>query len=99
MSGFVETSPTADAYRRSIILFGSNSDGKAVRVPKVQYLERLSRRNEYLIWSHHPLRETLIAQTGATPAKRRDFLQDMDAFAIQRLLVRWGPSEELRAVI
>ena len=25
MSGFVETSPTADAYWRSIILFGSNS--------------------------------------------------------------------------
>lgn len=65
----------------------------------MKYLERLSRRNEYLIWSHHSLRETLIAQTGATTGKRRDFLQGMDAFAIQRLLVRWGPAEELRAVI
>jgi hypothetical protein len=34
-------------------------------------LERLSRRNEFLIESHHPLRETLILQTGHTVQARQ----------------------------
>ncbi len=41
-------------------------DGKSARVPTLRLLERLHTRNEFLIGSHHPLRETLMAQTGAT---------------------------------
>lgn len=50
--------------------------GKFDRLPSVNLLARLHKRNEYLITSHHPLRETLIAQTGFTESARRDFLQD-----------------------
>ena len=38
--------------------------GKFARIPAPEYLRRLNRRNEYLVGSHHPLRETLITQTG-----------------------------------
>lgn len=64
-------------------------DGKSAKVPAVKYLERLHARNEFLINSHHPLRETLIHQTGAQPADRIAFLKNMDAFAINNLIHRW----------
>ena len=64
-------------------------DGKYARVPAIKYLERLYKRNEYLITSHHPLRETLIAQTGATPEQRHRFLAEIDAIAINYLIHRW----------
>jgi len=64
-------------------------DGKSAKVPAVKYLERLHARNEFLINSHHPLRETLIHQTGAQPADRITFLRNMDAFAINKLIHRW----------
>jgi len=64
-------------------------DGKFARVPAVKYLERLHQRNEFLIASHHPLRETLMRQTGAQPADRIAFLKTMDAFAINNLIQRW----------
>lgn len=49
--------------------------GKFEQIPSLELLERLHQRNEYLITSHHPLRETLMMQTGLTEAKRRDFFQ------------------------
>jgi 5-methylcytosine-specific restriction endonuclease McrA len=68
--------------------------GKFARVPYVQpYLERLHERNTYLIDSHHPLRETLINQTGRTESERIAFLNRMDVFAISRLVHRWEPVE------
>lgn len=51
-------------------------DGKFDRLPSIELLERLFNRNEYLITSHHPLRETLISQTGNTSEKRQTYLQD-----------------------
>ncbi|MBW4564920.1 MAG: hypothetical protein KME32_28110 [Mojavia pulchra JT2-VF2] len=59
--------------------------GKFDRLPNTKYLDRLHKRNEFLITSHHPLRETLIQQTGNTEQKRRYFLQSMYNTA-QRLL-------------
>ena len=50
--------------------------GKFDRLPSTTLLKRLHKRNEYLITSHHPLRETLIRQTGANPQQRSQFLQD-----------------------
>ena len=47
------------------------SPGKFARVLELQFLERLHDRNEFLIGSHHPLRETLMLQTGATEPERR----------------------------
>lgn len=51
------------------------ASGKHDRVPAVELVARLHRRNEFLITSHHPLRETLIAQTGGSEAGRAGFLQ------------------------
>lgn len=47
-----------------------NSHEKTNRPPHLRYVERLHRRIEFLIASQHPLRPTLIAQTGASPADR-----------------------------
>lgn len=52
------------------------AQGKFDRLPHPDFLEKLYIRNEYLIQSHHPLRETLICQTGIKPEKRRAFLND-----------------------
>lgn len=54
----------------------SMAGGKFDRIPSVRMLERLHQRNEYLIASHHPLRETLMRQTGMQPAQRAGFLYE-----------------------
>jgi len=72
--------------------------GKSALVPSSRLLERLNRRNDYLISSNHPLRETLILQMGALPQARRTLLQNMDSWAIERLIHRWEPNDELEAV-
>jgi 5-methylcytosine-specific restriction endonuclease McrA len=48
---------------------------KSNRPPAASYVERLHRRNEFLIASHHPLRPTLISQTGHTATDRASTLQ------------------------
>ena len=63
--------------------------GKFAQVPAIPYLERLHKRNEFLINSHHPLRETIINQTGKNEEARQAFLRDMDRKAIHRLVHRW----------
>lgn len=73
--------------------------GKSARVPAIRFLERLHSRNEHLIRSHHPLRETLMGQTGRTQWHRRRFLQGMESVAAQHLVARWEPSDELEPVI
>jgi hypothetical protein len=44
------------------------------RLPDLTYLERLHTRNEFLISSHHPLKETLIQQTGSSEKARVIFV-------------------------
>src|SRR6185503_17495910 len=51
----------------------NGAGGKSDRLPSLQLLERLSHRNETLIRSHHPLRETLLLQTGRSEEFRRSF--------------------------
>jgi len=48
--------------------------GKFTRLPDKYFLRRLWERNEHYISSHHPLRETLMLQTGANRRKRKNFL-------------------------
>jgi hypothetical protein len=50
--------------------------GKFESLPDLRYIERLKRRNEFFILSHHPLRETLILQTGESEQARQAFLQE-----------------------
>ena len=72
--------------------------GKFDQLPKLRYLERLHTRNSFLIDSHLPLRETLMAQMGATDAERAAFLQRVDSVARERLIHRWSPREEAEPV-
>lgn len=51
--------------------------GKSAQLPHSSYLQRLHSRNEYLINSLHPLRETIINLTGATDQKRISFLTNI----------------------
>jgi hypothetical protein len=67
--------------------------GKFARIPSIPLLERLETRNNFLIASHHPLRETLMNQTGATESARRRFLSDFHNRAIARLFHTWEPEE------
>lgn len=72
------------------------TEGKFDKLPSLGLLERLYSRNEYLITSHHPLRETLIAQTGNTADKRQSYLQD--AYNCSTLYVgagrKWAPKQQ-----
>jgi hypothetical protein len=63
-------------------------------LPELRFLERLRRRNEFLIDSHHPLRETLMSQTGIEETVRRDFLQDAYNYSKELLVQNWKPRFE-----
>ena len=65
--------------------------GKFNKVPTVNLLERLNRRNEYYISSHDPLRETIIAQTGKSEKLRVSFLQRNYDLATEHLIHDWKP--------
>jgi hypothetical protein len=69
-------------------------DGKFERIPEIQYLQRLHKRNEFLISSHHPIRETLIAQTGKSTQDRITFLQLSFHDAKRMLIHTWKPHLE-----
>lgn len=66
-------------------------NGKFAKLPSLKLLERLNTRNEFLITSHHPLRETLIQQTGRTPADRIRYLQQQFDEAKTTLIHEWEP--------
>ncbi len=74
--------------------------GKFEKLPTVNLLERLFNRNEYLITSHHPLRETLMAQTGNTVEKRQGYLQA--AYNCASVFVgshrKWEPAPQAEAM-
>lgn len=67
--------------------------GKHARIPTLNMLERLEKRNNYLISSHHPLRETLINQTGKTESIRREFLNTYHNRALSSLFHTWEPQQ------
>ena len=69
-------------------------DGKASRLPERKFLERLSTRNEFFIASHHPLRETLIAQTGSSREQRIHFLNSAYSTGWEWLIHTWKPRFE-----
>jgi len=69
-------------------------NGKSSRLPHRKFLQRLDTRNEFFISSHHPLRETIIAQTGHTRQERISFLNSSYATAWEWLIHTWEPSLE-----
>ena len=75
-------------------------NGKFAKLPSLPLLERLHDRNEYLITSHHPLRETLMVQTGCSTEKRQQFLQDAYSCSINHygFNQKWQPPQQGIAV-
>lgn len=65
--------------------------GKFDRIPSTRLLERLHLRNEYLIGSHHPLRETLMKQTGIQPGQRIAFLNQLYKAVQLSPALAWEP--------
>jgi hypothetical protein len=49
--------------------------GKSAHLAHAKYIQRLNTRNEFLIASHHPLRESLKVQTGGTIPRRQASLR------------------------
>lgn len=70
------------------------ANGKFAKIPEIKYLERLNKRNNFLVNSHHPLRETIINQTGNSDLERSAFLRKMDSWAIGMMIHRWKPEFE-----
>lgn len=50
------------------------NQSKNLYPPQDAFIENLIIRNEYYIHSAHPLKNTLIKQTGTSPQQRRDFI-------------------------
>ena len=65
--------------------------GKFAKLPSIKLLERLNKRNEYFCSSHHPLRETIMSQTGNTIEQRKSFLQKCFNEAKGKLIHTWEP--------
>jgi 5-methylcytosine-specific restriction endonuclease McrA len=65
--------------------------GKFHRLAHGDFLERLWHRNERLISSHHPLRESIIRATGTTPAARLEFLRSVQTRATEYARADWRP--------
>lgn len=72
--------------------------GKSDRIPTLELLQRLHTRNEFLIASHHPLRETLLRQTGVNVEARRGFLNSVHSTACAALFHQWRPEERGEAL-
>lgn len=68
------------------------SGGKSARLPAMRLLERLHTRNEFFIASHHPLRETLLAQTSTEDRERVSFLNAVYDQAHVYLITTWEPA-------
>lgn len=66
-------------------------NGKFDKLPSLNLLIKLSNRNEYLIKSHHPLRETLINQTGQLESNRTSFLNSIYQKSLGVIFHTWEP--------
>jgi hypothetical protein len=73
------------------------NNSKSARIPEFRFLERLHHRNEFFIASKHPLAETIVNQTGATPQQRQHFLWQHYQLARNHSLHNWAPTVELPA--
>ncbi len=65
--------------------------GKFDRLPCGDFLERLWQRNERLISSHHPLRESIIAATGRNSSARLEYLRSIQIRATEYTRTEWRP--------
>ena len=59
--------------------------------PDKEWMCWLEERNEHLITSHHPLRETLITQLGPNATRRREALVPRHTAATEMIRSTWKP--------
>lgn len=73
--------------------------GKFEQLANYKFLKRLHKRNEFFINSHHPLRETLITQTGQNEQTRVKFLHSnyQEALTTKLLNSSWKPVYQYKA--
>ena len=86
--------PNLDGVWNLVLACQTCNMSKLARAPHRRLVTRLNTRNNYLISSHHPLRETLIRQTGDTDAGRHSFLNRSYQVAVDTLIHTWEPVEE-----
>ncbi|WKA53442.1 HNH endonuclease [Planococcus shixiaomingii] len=67
--------------------------GKFARLPHETLLDRLYMRNEYLIASNHPLKETIIMKTGLNSMIRLGFLKSIFKHASTIKVAEWKPEQ------
>jgi hypothetical protein len=67
--------------------------GKFTGVPSANLVARLHERNNWLVESHHPLRETIMLQTGVHADTRASFLRTRQRIALDALIHEWEPTE------
>ena len=72
------------------------ASGKFHRLAHDDYLEALWNRNERLIGSHHPLRESIMKATGRTSNARSEFRRSVHARATEFARGDWRPADERR---
>ncbi len=65
--------------------------GKFARIPHESLLQRLNKRNEYLIESNHPLKETIMMKTGKNSNSRVEFLKTIYGYAVSVKGSGWLP--------
>jgi 5-methylcytosine-specific restriction endonuclease McrA len=70
---------------------------KRDRPPAADWMPWLEQRGEYLIASHHPLRETLISHLGPDPAHRHQTLARRHTAATE-MLPPWSPTVTRSAI-
>jgi hypothetical protein len=66
--------------------------GKFFATPVQKLIEKLHKRNNWLVDSHHPLRETIMSQTGQTMEARASFLRARQDIALDHLIHQWAPA-------
>ncbi|HIG27935.1 MAG TPA: hypothetical protein EYQ50_09105 [Verrucomicrobiales bacterium] len=71
---------------------------KGAKVPSIGLVERLYKRNEYYVGSNHPLKETILLQTGKSDKLRHDFLQEQYNQAKSSLLHEWAPEAKNNSI-
>jgi len=80
----------------NLVLANKNVNSeKSAKIPERRFLDRLYNRNEFYILSKHPLAETIINQTGNTPKKRQQFLEQQYNLALSLSIQTWKPKIEL----
>lgn len=81
----------ADGVWNLVLACRACNSTKRDLAPSGPLVARLHERNNYLVDSHHPLRETIMRQTGASADARKGFLLARQSMARDALVHEWDP--------